>query len=418
MHFHGTEPAQALLPRPPAAAGAPVRVAEEGAPPGTRRRLRLQFLRALLRALSDDQTYDLRRNPSLGVGFLMAIPIPVIAWAAGSPAWLMCLSLPAPLFWAVVVGAAGRVGMKAVEQTERLRHEIEKTRVQALAAQETYEVALDEEVQRRRALEVREQEVLSELKLAETVHRTLVPASLQREDVEVAVRHIPTEFVGGDYLFSAVVDDRYLYLAIGDVSGHGVAAALVVARIHGLIRRLTLENRSRPVTILERLNRATVQIFERTYFFMTFAVFRLDLRTGRLRYATAGHPAQALLRANGRVELLRTPNRLLGIDSDIFDAARPSDHVDLAPGDSLVLFTDGLFEILSGKDGRVLGEQGLHERIASLSGLTPALIAGEILQDLADFQGRSKFPDDVSLMVATYRGPVTETPTDVDDREP
>jgi serine phosphatase RsbU (regulator of sigma subunit) len=371
-----------------------------------------RFLRAFGRALTSDDTYDIRRNPSIWLGFVMALPIPIMTLAASAPPWLVLLSLPAPLFWAVVLGAAGRVGILAQQEKEQLEKEVERTRLEAEKAQhdyeevlDEYEEALDEEVERRKVLETREREALSELKLASDVQRTLVPDDIQRPDLEVAVSHIPSTFVGGDYLHAMVVDDRWAYLCIGDVAGHGISAALVVARIHGLVRRLTLERRSRPEAALATLNRAALHILRHTYFFMTFAILRLDLRTGVLEYATAGHPAQVLLRRDGHMELLRTPNRLMGMDADIFSRRRPSDRVQLEPGDSLVLFSDGLFEIEGASDREVLGEQGLHDRIATLRGLSPRLMAGEILQDLADFQGRSTFEDDVSLMVAQYNGP-------------
>jgi serine phosphatase RsbU (regulator of sigma subunit) len=135
---------------------------------------------------------------------------------------------------------------------------------------------------------------------------------------------------------------------------------------------------------------------------MTFGVFRVDLAQRRIEYATAGHPAQFLMRADGRVESLSTPNRLLGMDPDVFDLERPSDVVTYGPGDSLVLFTDGLFEIPGKGGGEMLGESGLNEALKTLRGLPPSLVVGEILQDLADFQGHSKFEDDVSLMVARF----------------
>lgn len=372
-----------------------------------RRTLR-RFLAEFRRALGDEATYDVRSNPTLVVGFLMALPIPFLVWAAHAPAWLLLASIPAPLFWGVALGAAGRVGIRGEIETQRLEAEIEATRTEARAVQASYEEALEEEVERREDLERKEKSAISELRLAEAVQRTLLPSPIQRPDVEVAIRQIPSQYVGGDYLLASVVGDRYLYLCVGDVSGHGVSAALVVARLHGMIRRLTHAKRSKPVTILEHLNRAALEIFQHTYFFLTFAVFRLDLETGKLRYSTAGHPAQILIRRDGRVQHLRTPNRLLGMDADIFDRHHPSDRVQLDPGDSVVLFTDGLFEIQDSRTGQILGEQGLHDRIASLQGLTPALMAGEILQDLADFQGRSTFNDDVSLMVVTYRGRETE----------
>lgn len=362
------------------------------------------FLRRFFRALAEDKTYDIRGNPTLWVGFLVALPIPLVAWAADGPLWLLLISIPAPLFWGVVLGAAGRVGTLTELEARRLAEEVDLTRSEARAAREDFEVQLGEEVERRTVLERKDEQVTSELKLAQSVHRTLVPDNVERDDVTVAVHQIPSKFVGGDFLYAAVAADRWLYLIVGDVAGHGVSAALVVARIHGLIRRLTLALRSRPLTVLEKVNKAAVAILKHTYFFMTFAVFRLDLETGLLRYATAGHPPQVLLRGNGELLELQTRNRLLGMDPDVFDAKRPSGQVQLEPGDSLVLFTDGLFEIPSDQNGEILGEEGLHARIRRLAGLEPQLLAGEILQELADFQGRSTFEDDVSLMVATYRG--------------
>ncbi|MCA9317414.1 MAG: SpoIIE family protein phosphatase, partial [Planctomycetes bacterium] len=101
---------------------------------------------------------------------------------------------------------------------------------------------------------------------------------------------------------------------------------------------------------------------------------------------------------------LRTRNRLLGMDDDVFDSEHPTRKVQLEPGDTVLCFTDGVFEILRGGHGEVLGEQGLGERLQALGPLEPSLILGELLQDLADFQGRSQFDDDVTLLVTRFNG--------------
>jgi len=76
--------------------------------------------------------------------------------------------------------------------------------------------------------------------------------------------------------------------------------------------------------------------------------------------------------------------------------------VSFGPGDSLVMFTDGLYEIPVAADGEILGEDGLRKTLENLGGLPPVLVAGDILQDLATFQGHSQFEDDVSLIVARF----------------
>ncbi len=366
-----------------------------------------RYLRAFIRALTDEKTYDVRRNPSLWMGFLLAIPIPVLTFLAGADLWLKLLSLFAPATWAIILGSAGRVGKIAEEEKWRalVAHAEEKAhRVEA-------EEALGEEKRIRINLEKSHEAVTAELKLAQAVQATLMPENVRRDDAEVVVRQIPSRFVGGDYVHVNVVEGKYLYLCIADVSGHGIAAALVVARIHGLVRRLTL-TKKRPEAMLERINRSAMHIFTHTYFFMTVGVFRVDLTTGVMEYATAGHPAQVLLRANGEIEMLRTPNRLLGMDPDIFSETRPSETVQLEAGDGLVLFSDGLYEVLQHSTGKVLEEAGLYERIRQAASLAPSLMVGEILQDLASFQGSSEFEDDVTLVAMRYTGRPVEAPTE------
>jgi serine phosphatase RsbU (regulator of sigma subunit) len=379
-------------------------------PPRPRRRR--PYLRAYLRALTDPRTFDVRRNPALWLGFLLAIPIPILSFMSPGPWWINLLSLTAPPAWAVLLGAAGRVALVAERDARRIATE-------AAAKEQTHrteKAPLKREVaterRQREDLEAAHRLIETELKIAQGIQRTLIPPDIVRPDLQVVVRNIPCSYVGGDYLQAYLVRPDLLYLCVADVSGHGVAAALVVSRIHGHVRRLICEQRS-PEQFLEELNRATLRIFEHTYFFMTFAVFRVDLAARRIDYATAGHPAQFLMRADGGVESLSTPNRLLGMDADIFDLERPSDSVAYGPGDALLLFTDGLFEIPGKAGGEMLGESGLNEVLKTLSGLPPSLVVGEILQDLKDFQGHSKFEDDVSLMVARFETAPVPSPVPV-----
>ena len=360
------------------------------------------YLRAWMRALTDERTYDVRLNPSLWLGFMLAIPIPVLTFAADADTWLKLLTLLAPVTWAVLLGATGAVTQRLVHQRNQLRDVVESAESEARSAKQD----LDVERELRAALEKEREQDREELRLAQGVQETIASKNIQRDDCEVVIHSLPSKFVGGDYVHANVIEGRWLYLCIADVAGHGIAAALVVARLHGLVRRLTL-TRKRPEPFLERVNRATLQIFRDSYFFMTVGIFRIDLRTGELEYATAGHPAQVLLHDGGGHEDMRTNNRLLGMDADIFDKREPTKRLQLQPGDTLVLFTDGLFEILENGKGEVLGEGGLHRRIQRIGPVAPGLLIGEVLQDIADFQGHSQFEDDVTLVAARWNGPAT-----------
>jgi sigma-B regulation protein RsbU (phosphoserine phosphatase) len=354
----------------------------------------------MLLALADEQTYDLGRNPSLWLGFLTALPTPLLALATDVPVWMKVLAALAPFSWAIVLGAAGRVGQIANERAAVIASRA-STMEEHLAVTEE---ALGEAVLERNQLEQEQREVLNELKLAEAVARSMMPEPLRDPRVTAAMRSVPSRFIGGDYLYASVVEGRWLYTGVADVSGHGISAALVAARLHGLVRRLTQLNAPLE-TMLTQINKGALAICRHTYFFVTCALLRLDLETGELEYATAGHPAQLLLRANGTIDSLRTRNRLLGMDDDVFDSEEPTRRTRLAPGDTVVLFTDGVFEILKGGHGEILGEQGLGERLQSLGPLEPSLLLGELLQDLADFQGRTRFDDDVTVLAARYNGP-------------
>ncbi len=368
------------------------------------------YLRAWVAALTDERTYDVRQNPSLWLGFLLAIPIPVLTFAAEADVWLKLLTLLSPITWAILLGATGAVTQRLIDQRNELRNVVESAESDARIARED----LDVERELREALEREREQDRAELKLAQSVQETIESKNIHREDCEVVIHSLPSKFVGGDYVHVNVIEGRWLYLCVADVAGHGIAAALVVARIHGLVRRLTL-TRKRPEPFLERINRATLQIFKDTYFFMTVAIFRVDLRTGELEYATAGHPTQVLLHEDGTHEDLRTNNRLLGMDADIFDKREPTKRAQLRPGDTLVLFTDGLFEILEDGKGEVLGEGGLHRRLQRVGTVAPGLLVGEVLQDIAEFQGHSHFEDDVTLVAARWNGPAS-MPTPTRDR--
>lgn len=357
------------------------------------------FLRAMLAALADEQTYDLARNPSLWLGFLTALPTPVLALAADVPVWMKVMAALAPFSWAILLGAAGRVGQRAHERAEHIASRASHMEEHLAVTEE----ALGEVVLERNELEREQREVLSELKLAEAVARSMMPEPLRDPRVTAAMRSVPSRFIGGDYLYSAVVDNRWLYTGVADVSGHGISAALVAARLHGLVRRLTMQGAPLE-TMLTQINKGALAICKHTYFFVTCALLRLDLESGELEYATAGHPAQLLLRSNGQIEPLRTRNRLLGMDDDVFDSEQPTRRTQLAAGDTIILFTDGVFEILQDGHGEILGEQGLGERIQGLGPLEPSLLLGELLQDLADFQGRTRFDDDLTVIATRYNG--------------
>jgi sigma-B regulation protein RsbU (phosphoserine phosphatase) len=356
------------------------------------------LLSAFVRALRDPRTFAVSSNGGLWLGFAISLPIPVLAFVAGAPAWIRCVSLAAPFAWSVVVGAAARMAGLRTAELERLDESATSLAHAGEEERASLQVEVAHEKSENERLTTMHARMDAELLVAQRVNRSLLPDDISRPGVEVAVRQIPYAFVGGDYLQATLVHDDVLYLCIGDVSGHGVAAALVVSRIHGLVQRMIAEERA-PWQFLADLDETTSAIVRHTTYFLTFAVLRVHLSEGRIEYATAGHPAPFLVRTDGRIEELRSGNGLLGTGPDVRGPAAPR-SVPYDPGDTVVLFTDGLFEVAARDGDGFLGESGLRSCVAGLKATSPHLAATEILRRVSEFGRIGAAEDDVSLMVA------------------
>jgi sigma-B regulation protein RsbU (phosphoserine phosphatase) len=259
---------------------------------------------------------------------------------------------------------------------------------------------VDAERGEREALEALQRLADAELALAQIVHQSLVPSDIVRDDLIVAIRHIPCTYVGGDYIQASLPRPDLLYLCIGDVAGHGVAAALVVSRIHGLVQRLILQE-TRPEPFMKAVDRTMLSLLEKTSLFMTLAVFRIDLSAREIEYATAGHPPQLLLRSSGQVQELRTPNRPLGIGLGIPQPEYSIGNTTYEAGDTLLLFTDGLFDVVeSGEGHERWGAEKLKAFFVRLGRGDPRVVAETILAEVSRYRGAHASEDDVSMVVA------------------
>ena len=230
-----------------------------------------------------------------------------------------------------------------------------------------------------------------ELQIAASIQQSMLP---RRESnplppgIQVAARLIPARRVGGDlYDYFALRDGRVLF-AVGDVSDKGIPAALFMARVSGLIRALGSAGEP-PEKILAELN-AKLAAGNDACMFVTLGCGVLDPADGRLHYASAGHDAPLLRRANGDIAELPVQNGpAIGIEAV---AEYPAADFRLAAGDTLVLYTDGVTEATAA-GGQSLGT----ERLAKL--LTGGL-PERMVQHVVDSLGSSGFhiDDDLTLM--------------------
>ena len=230
----------------------------------------------------------------------------------------------------------------------------------------------------------------SDLSLAARIQRVLLPKpGLAPVGWEVCYHYQPASMVSGDYCDLFEIDDGLLFM-LGDVSGKGVAASMVMSHLHATFR--TLAEACLP---LDRMVQAANRIFcESTLAgqFATIVVGRAT-RDGSVEFISAGHLPVLHLHCDGA-----TPKDSTGVPLGMFcDAHFPVHQVKLADGDTLLLYTDGLTEARN----RAGAEYGLH-RIRALAArhvrMKPAGLISECIGDLLSFGEGSKQTDDLTLL--------------------
>lgn len=222
----------------------------------------------------------------------------------------------------------------------------------------------------------------------------------------------PSGHVGGDLAGFFEIDDNRVALYSVDVSGHGVASAMMTARLAGYLSGASPDQNIAlrigpggqrdswpPEEVASRFNRAMLEDIQVDQYF-TMAYAEVDLRRGDLRLVQAGHPHPLILRADGRIDRLGMGGLPIGL---IPDATHEAVYNRMFPGDRLFLLSDGVTECPS-PDGLELGEQGVKDLLQRNRCLESAALLDAMIWDLTKFMGSEDFPDDVSGLLFDYRG--------------
>jgi len=201
----------------------------------------------------------------------------------------------------------------------------------------------------------------------------------------------PAKTVGGDYYDVFPLDPAELALIVADVSGKGMAAALLMSNLQATVKAYaTVE--SSPKDLCARVNRALCHSMTRERF-ITFFYAALDAVGRRLTYTNAGHNPPLLASPNRTCRKLDIGGPVLGVFPE---ALYQQASIDLRPGDRLVLFTDGITEAAD-SNGREFGEQRLIAHLGESSAESAAELCDAIMQDVLQFC-REDFADDATLL--------------------
>jgi phosphoserine phosphatase RsbU/P len=228
---------------------------------------------------------------------------------------------------------------------------------------------------------------------ARAIQENLLPREIpQIAGYEIAAASEAARVVGGDYFDVLPFGAETLGICIADVAGKGMPAALLMSNLQAAVRGLSSASLP-PELLCARLNSL---VYKNTASdrFITFFYAQLDGPAGRLRYVNAGHNAPYLLRSDGAHRRLDQGGGVLGVFAEQNFAAG---YVELAPGDRVVLFTDGVTEACN-SEGQEFGESRLLRILEDGRALPAATLQDRILAAVADFSG-VPWTDDATLVV-------------------
>ena len=227
---------------------------------------------------------------------------------------------------------------------------------------------------------------------AAAVHRRLMPRELpQLQGFSIAALSRPLGYIGGDYYDVFSMGEK-VAICIGDVVGKGLPAALMMSNLQAAVK-VTAAHWVDPSDLCQRVNQLACSNGASDKF-ISFFYAVLDLKTRRLTYCNCGHNPPILKRANGKVERLQAGGTLIGLrSSELFQEAL----VSLAPGDQLLLFTDGLSEV-ENDNGEQYSEERLIETLRLGQVHEAEAILSAIVQDVGQHCGGT-FSDDATGLV-------------------
>jgi sigma-B regulation protein RsbU (phosphoserine phosphatase) len=244
-------------------------------------------------------------------------------------------------------------------------------------------------------LEARQREIERELQLAARVQRSLAPKGLRWGPFAVETFYLPVSTIGGDFGLVTPLGESALNLLVCDVTGHGISSALIANRIYTETLHL-LEGQTPPGDLLRRLNEFVYQRIQVSGFYFSLAIARLYDHQRRLTFAAAGHPPVFWVSSGGEVRRLEPRSMVLGL-LDNAVGPEPSEEIQLSPGDRLVLYTDGLYEVFD-KRGELLGVDGLEEIVRRGAGKPLVEMKEFIVDRVAQFR-HGPHTDDISLVL-------------------
>ena len=263
---------------------------------------------------------------------------------------------------------------------------------------ETMQLSLVRQIEETRAINAEKGRMEGELQTARSIQMSMLPKTFppypERDDIDIYGQLMPAKEVGGD-LFDFYIRDEKLFFCIGDVSGKGVPASLLMAVTRSLFRTVSAHE-SQPARIMTTINESIAEDND-SNMFITLFVGVLDLPTGRLRYSNAGHDAPLLIGKMNTGKLPCDPNLPVGVETE-WKFTTQETIID--PETIIFLYTDGLTEAEN-----IYYDQFQEERIIEtirLSEHKPKQLIESMTEAVHQFTDQAEQNDDQTMLAIQY----------------
>jgi sigma-B regulation protein RsbU (phosphoserine phosphatase) len=315
-------------------------------------------------------------------------PVMFLLWFVGRWAGLLgAFASAAFWFWEDVLSPHAYPNKAAADWNIAVRLVFLVLFVQAVAA-------LKDALERERA--AAQERLERDVRIAQEVQARLFPQKAPEvRGVECFGVCRPARSVAGDYYDFLALDSGHMGIAVGDVSGKGLPAALLMASLQGALRSLATMAEGGPARVARDLNAQVHALTERNRF-VTFFWAVLDGETGGLAWVNAGHNAPFVLRGSGGVERLGSSGPPLGV---LADAAYREERALLGPGDLLVVFTDGVTEAEDASEVE-FGDARLEQMLRGSVALPANEVCRRVLDAVAEFEAGAEQHDDITVVAA------------------
>jgi sigma-B regulation protein RsbU (phosphoserine phosphatase) len=244
--------------------------------------------------------------------------------------------------------------------------------------------------------------IQQELTVAARIQLSILPRSFppfpERKDFEIFAEILPAKEVGGDFYDFFLIDNDRLGIVIGDVSGKGVPAAILMAVTRTLLHATALK-KSSPNDCMDYVNDILVGQSDPSMFVTVFYGI-LNTRTGELEYCIAGHNPPYVF-SDGSVRALEVPpGRILGV---VPNSSYRTHRTQLKAGDAVLLYTDGVTEAINASDS-FFSEERLVEWFQRSGGLPVEEVVSGLVEEVQAFSGGHPQADDVTVLAIRYLG--------------